>query len=129
MADTKAYLNPKGTPRWSGSQFKFMNNISEHRFFKITASATGRLQIQTKQTCDQLDWSDPWFPMKEIDAIPDLPAAHPPNAIREVAPAVQEMVEANLQIVMARVPTAAQREELHYELDLVLFSCFAHAPY
>lgn len=61
VADTKSFLNPghKKAGHWTTkSPWKRVHNVSAHRFFRIIKSATGEVELRTKQNCLQTWWSE-----------------------------------------------------------------------
>ena len=63
VADTKKFLNPSGKPEWTGSRWKPIHNVTEHRYFRFSRDAQQTLVLHHKADVDS-EYGHPYYPLK-----------------------------------------------------------------
>ena len=67
-ADMKLIMNPDLQRHYgTTSKIKQVTNVSAPLHFEFIRDGNGRGLVRTKDTCDQLEWSEPFYPLKCAD--------------------------------------------------------------
>jgi hypothetical protein len=119
VADFKSFVNPSGMPGFpvgknpadqpgfDGSHVKAAVGINDSQLFKFQRDRTGRPLVHTKETVDDLHWSEGWAPFRRFPCglnITDLKG----SLYKEVAPERLRVIRKTVEAHHRRMNTHQQ---------------------